>query len=103
MTPREIFDELVRFCTGINETWRVKKWRTRPLSEESQKRLKPGAVINTLSDEKREILKQLTSEEIKEHKIFSEDIIYWCDDFYHEQDEKEKIRKLKEKFDAKLK
>jgi hypothetical protein len=62
---------------------------------------KPGAMIQSLSEEKREELKKLTSEELLKDRV--PDPAYWCDDYYTDKGNDRNLREAKLKFDIKLK
>jgi hypothetical protein len=90
MKAMEILDLL------LQKVFLIDRWRARPNSPG-----KPGEMIERLSDEEREVLKELKSDDIDPTKIPGP--AYYCGDYYTDYAADQKFRADKLLFDNRLK
>lgn len=88
MTPANFIRMLVHKISSLGH------WKQR-----SYNHTKPGEVIASLSSNERELLSNLSSEDLKEIEMHPD---YWCDDYYNNKDQEIQYRNSKLEFDKKI-
>jgi len=86
INPLEILDRLVQ------KVFFLDRWRRSG---------KPGELVSTLSNEDREALGNLTSDEVT--KMQTPGAAYWCESYYREKEFQNKFSEEKQKFDKLIK